>query len=384
MKKIIFVVTTPFAVNTFLTSNLNALAIFYKVTLLTNLKAHSLTSSLSSSIDVFNLNIQRKIDLVSDSIIFCKVLWKLLKERPSAVHSVTPKAGLLLISAAFLARVPIRTHSFTGQVWANKNGIYRRFLQLIDKLIVRLSTHILADSFSQRSYLEAQGIVKSGVITVLGKGSIGGVDLVRFRPNRITRQSKRLAIGTSVSTIVYLFVGRVTREKGISDLLSAFQKVASAIAAVELWIVGPKEEVFEEKFKGLADETASGVRWLGSTDKPEEYMAAADLLVLPSYREGFGTVIIEASACQLPIIAYKTQGVVDAVLDGNSGVLVSKYDVEALSNAMIWLASNSELRNQMGLNGLDFVKRNYSSDLIALEWVQFYKRIFSDISMVRN
>jgi glycosyltransferase involved in cell wall biosynthesis len=300
------------------------------------------------------------------------------------VHSATPKAGLLLISAAFLARVPIRTHSFTGQIWANKNGIYRRFLQLIDRLIVRLSTHILADSFSQRSYLEAQGIVRSGVIAVLGKGSMGGVDLVRFCPNRNTRQSKRLAIGTSVSTIVYLFVGRVTREKGIFDLLSAFHRVASAITGVELWIVGPKEEVFETNLKGFADEAASGVRWLGSTDKPEEYMAAADVLVLPSYREGFGTVIIEASACQLPIIAYKTEGVVDAVLDGNSGVLVSKYDVELLSQEMIRLASNDELRYQMGLNGLEFVRHNYSSDLIAAEWVQFYKRIFDDISMVRN
>jgi glycosyltransferase involved in cell wall biosynthesis len=213
---------------------------------------------------------------------------------------------------------------------------------------------------------------------------MGGVDLVRFCPNRNTRQSKRLAIGTSVSTIVYLFVGRVTREKGIFDLLSAFHRVASAITGVELWIVGPKEEVFETNLKGFADEAASGVRWLGSTDKPEEYMAAADLLVLPSYREGFGTVIIEASACQLPIIAYKTEGVVDAVLDGNSGVLVSKYDVELLSQEMIRLASNDELRYQMGLNGLEFVRHNYSSDLVSAAWVQFYKRVFSPVLAVGN
>ncbi len=384
MKKIIFVTTTPFAVNTFLVNNLNALALFYRVILFTNLKAHPLTSKLSSNIDVFHLNIQRKINLVSDSIIFCKVLWILFKEQPSAVHGVTPKSGLILMLAAFFARVPIRTHSFTGQIWANKRGVYRRFLLFLDSLVVRLATHCLADSFSQRDYLETHGVARQGVIAVLGKGSMGGVDLSRFYPNRDVRKKKRLANGTSLSTIVYLFVGRVTQDKGISDLLSAFGHVSSSISRVELWIVGPHEGAFEPISEVFADSIAYRVCWFGATDKPEEYMAAADILVLPSYREGFGTVIIEANACKLPVIAYKTEGVVDAVLDGETGVLVPKYNIALLSNAMMRLALNSELRYKMGLNGFEYVKYNFASDLVAAAWIRFYKQVFGSFPVVKN
>ena len=372
--RIVFTATTPFAVNAFLTSHLQALAKNYDVLLCVNLHAYALTPALKNKVRVFHIDFARKIAPIHDVRALLQLLWVLWRERPAAIHSITPKAGLLSMLAASLLSVPHRYHTFTGQVWANRRGLSRSMLKSFDRWIFRLATRVLADSPSQCRLLENEKIVREGVVSVLGLGSISGVDLERFHPDRELRDVERVAANTPPSTRVYLFVGRLARDKGVFDLLAAFSSVASGNDQVELWMVGPDDEGLLPQLQEMAGRGVGRVRWVGATPQPERYMAAADIFVLPSYREGFGSVIIEAAACGIPSIAYRIDGVVDAVLDGHTGILVPERDVDALALAMRSLAVEDQRRSVLGRQARIRAVEEYSSTRVTAAWLGFYAR----------
>jgi glycosyltransferase involved in cell wall biosynthesis len=295
------------------------------------------------------------------------------REKFSAVHSITPKAGLLAMLAARFAGIRFRHHTFTGQVWANRSGIVRHMLKTFDRLIVQLASKVFTDSPSQCRFLEKERVVGSGGISVLGPGSISGVDVDRFRPDTESRHSVRAEFGVAEGCCVFLFVGRLTKDKGIHDLVQAFAKVAAANPRVELWLVGPDEERLMEQLSRRKLDDSGLVRWLGPTLQPERYMASADVLVLPSYREGFGSVIIEAAACAIPTVAYRIDGVIDAVVESRTGVLVEVGDIEALAAALLDVSQDWDGRQRLGREARDRVSKEFSSAIVTAEWVALYK-----------
>jgi glycosyltransferase involved in cell wall biosynthesis len=215
-------------------------------------------------------------------------------------------------------------------------------------------------------------IVKLGSISVLGPGSIAGVDFNRFHTDIPKREFERNNAMIQSTTLVFLFVGRLTKDKGIFDLLHAYSIVATYNPKVELWIVGPDEEGLIEQLQERAGRLTGRIRWCGVTSQPERFMVAADVLVLPSYREGFGSVVIEAAACGVPTVAYRIDGVIDAVVEGHTGVLVQLGDIDALAAAMLELSVMDEKRNTLGRQAFERVVRDYSSNAISAEWLRFY------------
>jgi glycosyltransferase involved in cell wall biosynthesis len=373
MKSIVFVATTPFAVNSFLHDHLLVLSKTFKVSLCVNTKVYKLADDLESVVDVTHIEIKRKMAPLSDIFVFIRLCIFFAATRPNAVHSITPKAGLLAMMAAYALRVPLRCHTFTGQIWANRTGMSRAFLKATDRMVVRLSSQVFADSYSQCRYLESESIVPLGGISILGHGSIAGVDVGKFWPNTLARDTLRRSFGVSNDIVVFLFVGRIVRDKGIFDLLESFRHVIAIYDLCELWVVGPDEDGLQAQLELLFEGTSGRVRWCGSTFEPQNYMASADVLVLPSYREGFGVVVIEAAACRTPAIAYHTDGISDAVVDGVTGVLVEKYDTAALAKAMVLLASDSTLREKLGSAAHERAALHFSSDLVTDAWVHFYQ-----------
>lgn len=378
--RIVFTATTPFAVNAFLSNHLQELARNYDVLLCVNLHAYTLTPALENKVQVFHIGFERKIAPIHDVRVLMQLLWLLWRERPAAVHSITPKAGLLTMLAASLLGVPHRYHTFTGQVWSNRRGLSRSILKSFDRWIFRLATRVLADSPSQCRLLESERVVGNGEVSVLGTGSIAGVDLDRFCPDSESRQAERTAADTAPSARVFLFVGRLARDKGVFDLLAAFSKVASKNDQVELWMVGPDDEGLLPQLREMAGRGVGRVRWYGATPQPESYMAAADIFVLPSYREGFGSVIIEAAACGIPSVAYRIDGVVDAVVDGRTGILVPVRDVDALAVAMLSLAVDDQRRNVLGKQARTRAVDEYSSTRVTAAWLEFYERELHGVS----
>jgi glycosyltransferase involved in cell wall biosynthesis len=375
MKSICFVITSPFTINSFLIGHLAELRKNYQVTLCVNLNIYKLSSKIDSSkISIINVPLERKISLLRDLKALITLFKIFRNSRFNCVHSITPKAGLLAMTAALITRVPNRFHTFTGQIWSTKTGLGRIFYRRIDWLIAKLATFIFADSTSQVQFLLKEGVCQRSHISLLGSESISGVDLERFRPNRLAREQLRRELSARENECVFIFVGRLCRDKGLFDLFKAFSMFSSNNNGnYSLWIIGPDEEdiayQIKKQFPGLYDLA----KWIGPTSTPELYMAAADVLLLPSHREGFGTVIIEAAACGLPTISYRIDGVVDALVNGHTGILVSLGDTEELSAKIQYLLRNSEIRSSMGSLARARACNNFSSETITKAWLDFYK-----------
>lgn len=326
------------------------------------------------------LDIARAPAPVKDLISTYK-LYKLFKsKRFDIVHSTTPKAGLLCALAGFLAKVPVRIHTFTGQTWATKSGSARWLLRMLDKVIVILNTQCYADSFSQRDFLINENIGNSEDIKTLGHGSLAGVDLLRFNSTVITGEHKlnlKKSLNIARDDFVILFVGRLSKEKGIYELKEAFSKLSLDKKNVRLILLGPCEELAVEDI--LNDWVKSpDIDYVGQTDCPEEYMAIADLLCLPSYREGFGTVVIEAAAMKVPTLGTSITGLEDAVVDGETGILVPPKNSEKLYENLRLLVDEKQRCEKLGQTAYERCIHDFDSKQMSKLVLKEYKTLLAD------
>lgn len=299
----------------------------------------------------FSIEIPRQIHLVKDLIALIK-LYRLFSEQQfDIVHSVTPKAGFLCALAGIFAGIPLRIHTFTGQPWVTLNGAKRIVSMLADKCIGILNTACYADSISQKEFLVSRKIVKSSKISVLGRGSVAGVDVSKFNPRKydeLERSIIKKSLQIPVNAIVLLFVGRIVRDKGVIELVKAFKDTFTHDSNVYLLFVGPQELSLSDL--GIDKDTSSKnrIKFTGYTDTPERFMSVSNVLCIPSYREGFGTVVIEAAAMGIPAIGSNIYGLSDSIIHGETGLLVMpKHSIE-LAGALHKLVYDTELRFQFG------------------------------------
>jgi len=300
-------------------------------------------------------------------------LWRALSElAPDIVHTNTPKAGLLGAIAAWLCRVPVRLHTFTGQAWAERAGLVRWLGRLADRVIANLNTGCYADSRSQRDFLITEGLATAGDIRVLGAGSLGGVDLKRFDIERLrpAAAQARARLGIPPQAKVIVFVGRVTRDKGVAELVTAFDRLTDAA----LVLVGPLEPERDPlPAQTLAAiERNPAIRAVGYDPQPERYLACADLLCLPSYREGFGIVVIEAAALGVPCVGTDIVGLRDAVVHGKTGLLVPPKDVSALARALKTLLTDDNMRAALSVAARERVRRDFDADIVHARLLEEY------------
>jgi glycosyltransferase involved in cell wall biosynthesis len=244
-------------------------------------------------------------------------------------------------------------HTFTGQPWVNMRGVKRWLARSSDVLVGRLNTCCYADSSTQRQFLIDHQILGGERLFVIGAGSLAGVDIQRFNASRFTpadRVSMRNSLGIPGAAPVLLFVGRITAEKGVRELLRAFGALKLVFSDAHLILVGPSDA--ESGVTDVIEEVdiaqIKDVHSIGFCVAPEAFMSIADVLCLPSYREGFGTVVIEAAAMGLPTVGSDIYGLADAVVNEETGLLVPPRDVKALEVAISRLLGNKPLRIRMG------------------------------------
>ena len=370
MKKICFVVTVEFAVKAFLLNHLRALSNIYDVTVVVNTKNPHFLDEHGISAQVISLPIMRDIDLFNDLACLLKLLKIFYQQRFDSVHSITPKAGLLAMLAAWCVRVPLRIHTFQGEVWVTRKGLIKWLLRTIDKLIARLSNNNLVVSQSERQFLIDNHIIASNNSQVFCNGSISGVNLEKFKLDSVTRKEIRSYLEIDDDTIIFLFMGRLTRDKGVLDLASAFSQLQNSKAF--LLFVGPDEQNVQNEIVKKTESCRQFVHFVGNTNTPENYMAASDVLCLPSYREGFGSVVIEAAAVGIPTVASRIYGVCDAVVEGVTGLLHEPRAVNEIEDCMESMLSNRALRLKLGKQAQTRAVKDFDSQLITQAWVNFY------------
>lgn len=371
MKKICFVVADPLTAG-FLIDHMRALAKSYDITLVANFGEDQMGLPFLADFRKKAVGIERNISLVADLRALIKLFVFFRREQFAAVHSVTPKAGLLAMLAARLAGVSNRFHTFTGQVWITRTGLFKRLLKLLDRVLFVCSSHALVDSPSQRRFLIEQGIVTEQKSSVLGLGSICGVNIARFRPDPAARARLRRELNLPEAAFVFLFAGRINRDKGIRELVHAFSNLDDARHDAHLILLGSAEDDILETLRPALDRLGDRVIRRDWTDEPEAFMASADVFCLPSYREGFGAVIIEAAACGVPAIGSRIYGITDAIQEDVTGLLHAPADADDLEAKMSRLLSDHGLTEQLGERAKHRAIAEFATERVVAEMVDFY------------
>jgi glycosyltransferase involved in cell wall biosynthesis len=373
-RKVAFVSTSNYALRHFLAPHIAQVARKDDVVLICNLE-HG-RPEVDQNIAVHSLPIARQPKPLQDLIVLVRLVRLMRRERFDEVYTISPKGGFLGALASWIARVPTRVHFFTGQVWATSSGTKRWIYRTIDRLIGRICTHGLVDSPSQLDFLVAETVISRDKARVLGSGSIRGVDTERFRPDAGTRQTMRQRLGIEADQIVFLFLGRLTVEKGVFELLEAFAEMSDGSARQMLVFAGPDEGCLAP-LRALAAEIdeAERVVFLPATDRPQDLLAMADVFCLPSHREGFPMVVLEAASAGVPAVASDIYGTRDAVKDGETGCLHAPLDIGDLARKMTILSEDRDLRERYGASARKRCLEEFSEHHVLSAFAAFRAQV---------
>lgn len=365
---------SPLTINFFFKPHLFELEKYFQLTIICDWDHLQIANFNIKNVKLISIPIKRKISLIWDIVAFTRILFYLVRHDFDIIVSVVPKAGLLTMVASLLTRVPCRVHIFQGEVWASKKGFIRFFLKHMDLITARFATHVLAVSFSERDFLSNEGVINASKINVLGSGSISGVDINRFKFPATKKDYERVALGIPITAVVCLYLGRIVTDKGIKELISAYGITSEVIENFWLLVAGPQEDnILLESINLLDEDIRKKIIIRPMTDKPERYISAADFLCLPSYREGFGLVIIEAAAAGLPSIGTRIYGITDAIVENETGLIVEPFDVIGLAKAMFCLAEDNELRYLLGVKAYARVENKFNQNIVVSSYVNFFR-----------
>lgn len=376
-KKICFVVAAPTSADGFLTEQIHALRQEYDVYLAANGDYGDDWKNVDIN-EFYSFPIMRKISLWKD----LKALWKLFRYfrrmKFDAVHSITPKAGFICSLASFLAGVKHRSHTFTGQVWATRTGLMRSLLKSLDWVTAHLDNHIFADGQGQRQFLILEGVVSAEKSSVMANGSICGIRTDRFNPSAEIRRAKRAELGIADDKVVFVFIGRLNRDKGCHELLAAFNQLVESCPNAYLLMFGGDEENVSATFPNYPNLVErQNFHFYGLSNEIYNMLQAGDAFVLPTHREGFGVSVIEAQALALPVITSDAYGVVDASVEGVTGLRVPVGNVQALHHAMETLYLDPDMRTRFGAAGRQRILSDFPYQVIVKAWLDFYHSILN-------
>ncbi len=375
--RICIVAAAPASLQVFMLEHLIGLARIAEVAAVADFAPDQQIPAWPAEVSRIPIAIARPIAPWADLVALLALLRLFRRRRFDLVHSITPKAGLLAMLAGALAGVPLRLHTYTGQVWVTRSGPMRALLKGADRLIARLATHVLADSPSQREFLIAQGIVAAQESTVLAQGSICGVDTARFRPDAAARARLRRELGVPDGGLVFLYLGRINRDKGVLDLAHAFAGLGAFHADAHLLLVGPDEGNLGAALAAAAAGSVGRMHRVDFTDRPQEYFAAADVFCLPSYREGFGSTVIEAAAAGVPAIGSRIYGITDAIVEGETGLLFEAGNAAELVQCMRTLSDDAALRRRMGEQARTRAQRDFSTAVVTRALLDYYAALLA-------
>lgn len=374
MKKICFVVSNPFFANSFITEPIAKLSSRHKIYLICNTESdEKINVKLENIANVIPVSIRRNISILHDLKILFVLIKLFSKEKFDVVHTLTPKAGLIGMLAAYFTRTKNRVHTFTGQVWDTKKGLTRIFLIFLDHFVVFLATKILVDGLSQKEYLIQKRIITSKNAVVLNNVSTNGIDIKRFKPDPITRKKIRDELNISNDSHVFMYLGRIHPEKGIEELINSFLILADEIPDCYLYLVGPNEMGENEDLINISKR--SEIYFFPYTEKPENILQICDVFCFPSHREGFGYSVIQASACKKPVICSDIYGLKYTCIDQITGLKFRVKSTLELKTKMKYLVSNPLESKKMGEKGRKYVEKNFLQKDVICKWLNFYESL---------
>lgn len=318
---------------------------------------------------------QRHISPVND----LRSLWKLIRtfrrEKPDMVHSMTPKAGLLCMMAAWICHVPVRIHTFTGLVFPTSTGLKRKILMATDWLTCACATHVIPEGEGVKNDLVTNRITRKP-LRVLGYGNVRGIDLNRFDPEN-PEVIKSAEIIRREEVLTFIFIGRLVGDKGIPELVKAFCRLNKELPDTRLLLVGREEPQLDpldnNTLKEISDNPA--IEAVGQKSDVRPWLLASDIFILPSHREGFPNVVIEAGAMGLPSIVTDINGSREIIHNGENGLIVPSKNADALYEAMKELAETPEGIRAMAANARPMIASRFEQSFVRQCLKDYYKEI---------
>jgi glycosyltransferase involved in cell wall biosynthesis len=318
---------------------------------------------------------ERHIAITKDIKSLFALIKAFRKEKPYMVHSMTPKAGMLCMLAAWICRVPRRVHTFTGLVWPTATGIKRRILMATDWLTCACATHVIPEGKGVMDDLQKH--ITRKPMKVLGYGNVRGVDMDAFsrRPEVMAKAEKL----RRDDLFTFVFVGRIVGDKGINELVQAFIRLQKEQSNVRLILIGNYEanlDPIKPETKTLIDSTLS-IEAVGPQygDDLKAYYAASDCFVFPSYREGFPNTVMEAGAMGLPSIVTDINGSREIIINSENGVIIPSKDTNALYTAMFRVATNTSETHRMASTARTLIASRYEQSFVRQCLYDFYQEI---------
>lgn len=374
MKKLFRVATVAGSLG-FLKGQLRFLSSYYEVIAVASGPERLKQVEIEEGVRTVNISMERKISLWRD----CKSLFRLVhlfrKEKPLIVHSITPKAGLLSMIAAKIARVPIRIHTFTGLLFPTSTGLKRRILMATDRITCWCATKIIPEGEGVKRDLMNCRITKK-TLSVVANGNVNGIDLSYFNPTLFSEEfcrTRRSKIELEEHDFVFVFVGRLVGDKGINELINAFCKINRT--DTKLLLVGSYEEELDPLQEGTIEEIKNNpnIIEVGWQNDVRPYLMISDVMVFPSYREGFPNVVMQAGAMGLPSIVTDINGCNEIIVEGKNGLIIPPRDENALREAMLTMIKDATLREVMAFQARPMITSRYEQNVVWNALLEEYR-----------
>ena len=339
------------------------------------------------AIRTIGVPMERHIAPLKDFVSLFRLFRVFVKEKPVMVHSMTPKAGLLCMMASWLARVPVRVHTFTGLVFPTAKGLTKKVLMTTDWITCACATHVIPEGQGVLNDLKNNGIT-SKPMKVLGYGNVMGVDMNRF--SRRPEVMEKAALLQKKDVFTFVFVGRIVGDKGINELVHAFKALLAQDLPqkARLVLVGN----YENKLDPISSDSKQAIDSTPEIDAvgPQygddllAWYAASDCFVFPSYREGFPNTVLEAGAMGLPSIVTDINGSREIIIpyekdhQGATGLIIPSHKTEALQKAMLWMITHGSEREIMADNSRPSIESRFEQHFVRQCLYDFYDEILKE------
>ena len=328
------------------------------------------------------ISLTRKITILKDLKATYNLYKLIRKEKPDIVHTHTPKAGIIGMLASYFARVPIRLHTVAGLPLMEATGFKRIILNFVEKVTYKCSTKVYPNSYGLKKIILKHRFTSENKLKVIGNGSSNGIDTSYFDPELFSIEENAVLktnLGIKKTDFVFIFVGRIVSDKGINELVEAFDKICLVKENIKLLLVGPFEDELDplQKKAKLLINNNDKIILVGYQNDVRPYFSISNCLVFPSYREGFPNVVMQAGAMKLPSIVSDINGCNEIIENNINGLVIKLKCVDAIYDAMIKITSDKSLFNKLRLNSRDSIKMKYEREVYWSLLLKEYKSLIN-------
>lgn len=382
--KLIRITTIPLSLEKLLEGQLRFMNDYFEVTAISSEKQRLKKYGEREGVATFFLPLTRKITPIKDIVSVFKLYKFLVKEQPSIVHTHTPKAGIVGMMAAFFARVPLRLHTVAGLPLMEAKGVKRKVLTLVEKLTYLFATHVYPNSKGLNDIILSKNFTSSKKLKIIANGSTNGIDTTHFSKSHFSEvdlSNKKEELKILDDDFVFVFIGRIVKDKGINELVEAFVKLQQENNKCSLLLVGP----FEDDLNPISEITRKYISenekiiTTGYQEKIRVFFALSNALVFPSYREGFPNVVMQAGAMGLPSIVTNINGCNEIIEDHNNGLIIPLKNKERLYESMKVLINDTSLSTHLSSNSRQIIEDRYKQSDVWMAILNEYKTLLKNL-----